>query len=709
MAEAALSRLGDAVSSVASATTAVADAQRELAESSPGTRDEAREALRLSRESLARAKDERDRASRRADRLYYDGWEGLVAEASDAISRVQALAAAVNQRGVEAGHALEAGDARAEEEARRLLDQAERDLASALLALAQDIFLLEVIARLLDDKPEPEPKPATPAPPEDGKPPGPPFRVAFGLPWDCSEAAVLPAAECNVPPCPPAAADEECVCEILVTSTPGKGATPTGGPPGPGEEAPVGPPDGAAIGGPAGDDGDAVPVTPPDGAVPPAEPGVVSPHRPPVIEGKLKYVPLGDGGLIVLGYMAEKDSADAYYVPAALLPYMRMNGSPASFTMEHFEAMLDGWVEDLTASGGLALEDRDRARAWVRSLFVLKADEAAAMYRAARAKIMAAETRAAAKRQRARAAGDKTSEFLLEFDAEQQADIDALAGRVTNRSGMTTREIAAHRVVAQFATVGRRLNPTLSERLEDARSEVSGAVAQYAGAVTAAGLVAVPAVSAALAGKGLSTVIPLLGRSVAQTWAEQKIAEGVGEIAEAAIGQPATEQGKRFVFWVTTAVTAYEILRGKATVAGWEKGRGTSSAPGNRGTVRTGPGTAGSARRTGVPDGTESWSNKPGKLTSAENAAGHATDHASEFGMTKGEYIDAANKFVSKPPKGAEVFVRESGETMIYDPATNTFAVRTPEGVPATFMKPRPGYWQDQLDLYGGARAPGPR
>ena len=123
--------------------------------------------------------------------------------------------------------------------------------------------------------------------------------------------------------------------------------------------------------------------------------------------------------------------------------------------------------------------------------------------------------------------------------------------------------------------------------------------------------------------------------------------------------------------------------------------------------MRTGPG-KGLKRQTGAPDGTERWSSQSGR-TSAENAREHAVGkrgHAKEFGLTDREYVDAANDFVSNPPKTAEIFVRESGEVMIYDPPTNTFAVRTPEGVPATMFKPDSGstYWVKELAKHGGRR-----
>ena len=48
-------------------------------------------------------------------------------------------------------------------------------------------------------------------------------------------------------------------------------------------------------------------------------------------------------------------------------------------------------------------------------------------------------------------------------------------------------------------------------------------------------------------------------------------------------------------------------------------------------------------------------------------------------------------------------------ELMIYDPPTNTFAIRTPEGAPATFFRPKGdgmAYWEKQLAIDGGKRTP---
>jgi filamentous hemagglutinin len=86
-------------------------------------------------------------------------------------------------------------------------------------------------------------------------------------------------------------------------------------------------------------------------------------------------------------------------------------------------------------------------------------------------------------------------------------------------------------------------------------------------------------------------------------------------------------------------------------------------------------------------------------LSAEENAAAHAAKHAGEFPeLAPGEYTSAARKFVSDPPSGALTKVRPNGDTLIYDPATNTFGVRAANGAPRTMFRPTDGvnYWNRQ-------------
>jgi hypothetical protein len=87
------------------------------------------------------------------------------------------------------------------------------------------------------------------------------------------------------------------------------------------------------------------------------------------------------------------------------------------------------------------------------------------------------------------------------------------------------------------------------------------------------------------------------------------------------------------------------------------------------------------------------------KLYSEQNAAKHAEDHAVEFPeIPKGGYVEAAQKFVIHPPAGILTKTRPNGDTLLYDPATNTFAVRAPNGAPRTMFRPKDGmnYWNKQ-------------
>lgn len=85
-----------------------------------------------------------------------------------------------------------------------------------------------------------------------------------------------------------------------------------------------------------------------------------------------------------------------------------------------------------------------------------------------------------------------------------------------------------------------------------------------------------------------------------------------------------------------------------------------------------------------------------------ENAYGHWVKHGHEF-VDKSfnnskEYVDATHDFVRTPPTGTLTKVRQNGDVMYYHPATNTFSVKTKDGVPKTMFKPKGGmgYWEKQ-------------
>jgi pyocin large subunit-like protein len=83
-----------------------------------------------------------------------------------------------------------------------------------------------------------------------------------------------------------------------------------------------------------------------------------------------------------------------------------------------------------------------------------------------------------------------------------------------------------------------------------------------------------------------------------------------------------------------------------------------------------------------------------------ENADRHWQKHGAEFHdlHSEAEYVDAAHRFVNHPPPGALTKQDSHGDTLIYDPSTNTFAVRAPDGAPRTMFRPDRGlaYWERQ-------------
>ena len=66
------------------------------------------------------------------------------------------------------------------------------------------------------------------------------------------------------------------------------------------------------------------------------------------------------------------------------------------------------------------------------------------------------------------------------------------------------------------------------------------------------------------------------------------------------------------------------------------------------------------------------------KTDPASNAYDHWDKHKSEFPefQNSKQYVEAAHDFVNTPPKGTLIKERANGDTMYYNPATNTFAVK---------------------------------
>ncbi len=93
------------------------------------------------------------------------------------------------------------------------------------------------------------------------------------------------------------------------------------------------------------------------------------------------------------------------------------------------------------------------------------------------------------------------------------------------------------------------------------------------------------------------------------------------------------------------------------------------------------------------------WSST-GSLTAPENALGHWDKHAAEFSEYSNatQYVEGAQSFIHNPPAGTLTKIRQNGDVLFYDPASNTFAVSNSAGAPKTMFRPTAGssYWSKQ-------------
>jgi pyocin large subunit-like protein len=110
----------------------------------------------------------------------------------------------------------------------------------------------------------------------------------------------------------------------------------------------------------------------------------------------------------------------------------------------------------------------------------------------------------------------------------------------------------------------------------------------------------------------------------------------------------------------------------------------------------------------GRAEGRLAWSSNR-RFTSGQNAERNFRRNGAAFGAASlGDYVAKAHAFIARPPRGAQTLTRANGDTLIYDPASNVFAVATREGLPRTMFKPDegPAYWESvkAREANGGAR-----
>ncbi|MDP2117117.1 MAG: S-type pyocin family protein [Brevundimonas sp.] len=88
--------------------------------------------------------------------------------------------------------------------------------------------------------------------------------------------------------------------------------------------------------------------------------------------------------------------------------------------------------------------------------------------------------------------------------------------------------------------------------------------------------------------------------------------------------------------------------------------------------------------------------------------------NGADFGSpTAEDYLGKVQAFTGRPPAGTERVERPNGDVLLYQAATNTFAVVSRDGVPKTMFKPRDGaaYWAEQKAAapeFGRRRAESP-
>ena len=97
-------------------------------------------------------------------------------------------------------------------------------------------------------------------------------------------------------------------------------------------------------------------------------------------------------------------------------------------------------------------------------------------------------------------------------------------------------------------------------------------------------------------------------------------------------------------------------------------------------------------------DGKPMWSASR-RYSAEENARRAFARNGQAFGADNVDaFVEKAHDFVQRPPKGTLTLTRNNGDTLLYDPKGNVFAVRSKAGAPRTMFKPDEGmaYWEEQ-------------
>jgi filamentous hemagglutinin len=103
------------------------------------------------------------------------------------------------------------------------------------------------------------------------------------------------------------------------------------------------------------------------------------------------------------------------------------------------------------------------------------------------------------------------------------------------------------------------------------------------------------------------------------------------------------------------------------------------------------------------PLGLISWTCTNNK-SNVQNAYDHWTKHKGEFPEFNNavEYVEGAESFTQNPPSSALSKTRPNGDTVFYDPPSNTFAVQDAGGDIKTMFRPDPAQhgYPTNMDYY---------
>ena len=146
-------------------------------------------------------------------------------------------------------------------------------------------------------------------------------------------------------------------------------------------------------------------------------------------------------------------------------------------------------------------------------------------------------------------------------------------------------------------------------------------------------------------------------------------------------------------------VTSTEFAQRLQTLHGIAPEKATLLADAALGAVTGGMGKGGNSAIVGKNKNTQIWTETK-KFDSVPNAYNHWKKHGKEFPELQNakQHVDATHSFVTSPPAGTLTKTRTNGDTLYYNPATNTFATKDAKGVPRTMFKPEKGmeYWNKQ-------------